>query len=180
MYIRIFHRNLKLILLLISILNFTFIPAWFISCLDRMETYMILLPCYQMRNWNLVVSQPYGPSWPVTGIALPLPNFFWIVGQVRLPCLYFRAYGDYIGRVLDWQFDLLDSAQLHNCDYTLLFTVRHTHTNLLSPGVCSLVVTSQLSHNSSSPGPPADPLTVSGLSTHCLRAFFSAALPVAS
>jgi hypothetical protein len=30
-------------------------------------------------------------------------------------------------------------------DYTLQFTVRHTHTNLLSPGVFSLVVTSQLS-----------------------------------
>jgi hypothetical protein len=24
---------------------------------------------------NLDVSQPYGPSWPVTGIALPLPIF---------------------------------------------------------------------------------------------------------
>jgi hypothetical protein len=36
-------------------------------------------------------------------------------------------------------------------DYTLEFTVRHTHTNLLSPGVFSLVVTSQLSLYSSGP-----------------------------
>jgi hypothetical protein len=64
---------------------------------------------------------------------------------------YCRACGSYMRRLLDWQLDLLDSAQLHNCDYTLQFTVRHTHTNFLSPGVCSLVVTSQLSHNSSGP-----------------------------
>jgi hypothetical protein len=46
--------------------------------------------------------------------------------------------------------------------YTLQFTVSHTHTNLLSPGVCSLVVTSQLSHNSSGPRTSCRP-------THCLR-----------
>jgi hypothetical protein len=81
---------------------------------------------------------------------------------------YCRAYGDYTRRGLDWQLHLLDSAQLHNCDYTLQFTVRHTHTNLLSTGVCSLVVTYRLSHNSSRPrtscGPTHSFRTVDSLS----------------
>jgi hypothetical protein len=45
-------------------------------------------------------------------------------------------------------------------DYTLQFTVRHTHTNLLSPGVCSLV-TSQLRHNSSGPRTSCRPNSLS-------------------
>jgi hypothetical protein len=77
--------------------------------------------------------------------------------------LYCRAYGDYMRRSLDWQLDLLGSTQLHNL--WLLLTVNfktHTHTDLLSSGVCSLVVTSQLSLYSSVPRTSCRP-------THCLR-----------
>jgi hypothetical protein len=58
-------------------------------------------------------------------------------------------------------------------NYALQFTVRHTHTNLFSPGVCSLVVTSQLivSHNSSGPRTFCRP-------THCLRAHWLTAIPL--
>jgi hypothetical protein len=56
-------------------------------------------------------------------------------------------------------------------DYTLQFTVRHMHTNLLSPGVFSLVVTSQLSHNSSGPRTSCRP-------PHCLRAHWLTAIPL--
>jgi hypothetical protein len=55
------------------------------------------------------------------------------------------------------------------CDYTLQFTVRHT--NLLSLGVFSLVVTSQLSHNSSGPRTSCRP-------TYCLRAHWLTAIPM--
>jgi hypothetical protein len=51
-------------------------------------------------------------------------------------------------------------------DYTLQFTVRHTHSNLLSSSVFSLVVTSQPSHNSSGPRTSCRP-------THCLRSLSS-------
>jgi hypothetical protein len=56
-------------------------------------------------------------------------------------------------------------------DYTLQFTVRHMHTNLLSPGVFSLVYTSQLSHNSSGPRTSCRP-------THYLRAHSLTAIPL--
>jgi hypothetical protein len=77
--------------------------------------------------------------------------------------IYCRACGDYIRGGLDCQLDLLGSTQLHNSWLHLTGHCKtHTHTNLLSPGVFSLVVTSQLSHNSLRPRTSCRP-------THCLQ-----------
>jgi hypothetical protein len=57
-------------------------------------------------------------------------------------------------------------------DYTLQFTVRHTHTDLLSPGVFSLVVTSQLTMSLYSSG-----LRTSCRPTHSLRTVDSLSAP---
>jgi hypothetical protein len=67
-----------------------------------------------------------------------------------------RVCGDYIRRVLDWQLDLLDHAQLHTITVYTLLQLLTVHYN-----TCRFFLQLQLTLTTESlqgPGPPADPI----------------------
>jgi hypothetical protein len=118
---------------------------------------MYCLPCYTLASHATDPSREQLPS--STGT----------VEVTEIEKLYFTWPQNIVARTATiwhgvWTFNWIYWTQLNYTtrDYTSQFTVRHTHTNLLSPGVFSLVFTAQLSHKSAGPRTSCRP-------TRCLQ-----------